>query len=174
MTKKHMLSLICFLLIAAVVFKLNYTTGNKKESTVNSQYSNENGSIFKTSKSTIVNQNNPHNDSQVEISMTSKRDTYPVSIWEVYVTIENNTPYEYNTSLGYTIEYLRGSVWHKIPLSFAVNYPLGLLLPGESVEFTIYLYNKQYNYKPGRYRVCKTVESSSKDTQVLFCEFNLE
>jgi len=92
--------------------------------------------------------------------MTSRRDTYPSSINEIYVTIENNTLVEYYANLAYTIEYLNGSIWDKVPLNFAVNYPLGLLPPGESGEFTIYLYHKQYNYKPGRYRICKTVESS--------------
>lgn len=174
MNKKHILFFICFLLLTAAVCILNYTTVNKKESTVNSQYSNENQSIFKESKSTIVKQNNSHSNPEGKISMTPRRDTYPVTIWGVYVTIENNTPYEYNTGLGYTIEYLNGSAWDKVPLSFVINYPVVLLHPGGSGEFAINLYHNQYNYKPGTYRVLKTVESSPNDTQILFCEFNLE
>jgi len=48
MNKKHILLFIVFLLLTASVCIINYTTVNEKESTVNSQYSSEYESIFKT------------------------------------------------------------------------------------------------------------------------------
>ena len=167
MNKKLIGFFICFLLLIAVVCGLNYRVQDDKKSASKLP-------LLETSELTLAKQNDPSNGSERKISMRSRQEAYTTSIKEIYVTIENNTLVDYNTDLGYTVEYFNGSSWDKVPLSFPINLPLVFLRPGESEEFNVYLYPEQYNYKPGRYRIFKTVESSSKDIQELTCEFNIE
>lgn len=174
MNKNLIYFFICSMLLIVVACRLNYIARNEKETTVSSTYSNKAAYISKTAQLKVSKQNNVSNDSEKKITMISRQETYPTSIKEINVIIENNTSVEYNTSLGYTIEYFNGSAWSRVPLDFNINYLIVFLPPGESKEFSIYLYPEQYNYKPGRYRISKTVYSSSKDAQILTCEFNVK
>jgi len=91
-----------------------------------------------------------------EVMMTSVQNTYPSTADKVYLTIKNNTSTAMYAGSNYHIEYFNGS-WNKVPLNFCATDICFSLPPQGSRDFTIYLFPEQYDYQPGKYRICKTV-----------------
>lgn len=115
-----------------------------------------------------------------EINMTMVQTTYPTPTIMFDVTIKNNTSIKVYTGLDYSIEYYDGTTWNKLPLDFTYFLSLITILPQESKDFSIYLYPEQYNYQQGKYRVRKTVQTTTRKDDPksklydLTAEFNIE
>ncbi len=125
---------------------------------------------------------------KANITMKAVPDTYS-SADKVHVIITNTTSSKAYTDMNYSIEHYEDSEWKKIPLNIVYNLVKISLLPNKSEEFTIYLYPEQYDYKPGQYRVFKTISTISdlpekhsinrtgsqpEQSHVLTAEFTLE
>ncbi len=102
------------------------------------------------------------------ITMTMPQNSYPVKTESMKVNITNNTTKESGFGYGYEIEYFNGRAWQKVPLEFAVIDIYLILQPGETRTETINLYQDQYRYVAGKYRVIKTIGNEK-----LIAEFTL-
>lgn len=153
--------------------------GNSSEKTkVTSHSSAEYTPAPKTSSLSSTEQNNSLEEMKMIIK--AEPNAYSSSVDKVNVTISNNTSIKVYTGLDYFIEDYNGSVWDKIPLNFTYFLVRITVFPQESKDFNIHLYPEQHDYKPGRYRVCKTVSTTERiddperRTYDLTAEFNIE
>jgi len=97
---------------------------------------------------------------------------YTLPTESIKITIKNNLQEEGVTGDGFFIEYLENEEWKPVRLNYnfnSIGYPI---LPGNSKTFTIDLQTKTYNYKPGKYRIYKTI-SINKTQYSLIADFNL-
>ncbi len=103
------------------------------------------------------------------ITMTADKSSYPVNSQSIKVIIKNGTTKESGYGYDYSIEYFNGKSWQKVPLEFAVIAIYLILKPGETKTETINLYQDQYKYVAGKYRVVKNI-----DGKELTAEFTLK
>lgn len=176
MTNKFILFSICFLLLIVVGCRQNNIIQHRKESIMTSPYSTEDAPIPKKSTLSLDKQNNPSDGSEMKISMMLTQETFSSSTEKINVIIKNNTLDQYYTGMEYSIEYFNGTTWDKVPLDIVVNYVQVKLHPKKSEDLSVYLSPEQYHYKPGRYRICKTVylTKDTKDAYELTSEFNIK
>ena len=165
-TIKKILFFLIYLLIFCVGCSQNTeikdTIQHNKGSIITSPSSTEDTPTPKISILPSNKKNNSSEENEMKITMMAIQNTYSSSTDKVNVIITNNTSFEFYMGMGYSIEYFNGSVWNKIPLEISINDVMITLSPQQSKEFSIYLYPEQYDYKSGKYRICKTVSSNDR------------
>lgn len=93
---------------------------------------------------------------------------------ELEVVISNNTLSNIYADRYYSVEYYNGNSWAKVPLDFGVK-DIQVILPPDSAEnFSINIHPTQYDYKPGKYRICKTVVDEEGKKHNLTAEFTIK
>ncbi len=128
------------------------------------------------SKESSVSYNKNYNKSEeheMNINMKTELDSYPKTADTITVIITNKNDFKYNTGKDYIIEYYDGSTWDKIPLQFLAHDIMITLLPQEPKEFKINLFSEQYQYKSGKYRICKTIYTSDEKHNIC-AQFNIK
>ncbi len=156
--KKILIALILLLLFSAGCRPVSNSGNTKKDN--------------KRSEADSTMQSNLPKETEMKVTMTSERSTYPALTERVDIIITNNTSIEYYIG-DHSIEFFNGSAWQKIPLEILFHDLLITLLPHEAREFSIYLHPEQYNYAPGKYRVLKTIWSADEKYDIT-CEFYLD
>ena len=134
------------------------------------------GNTKKDNKRSVADstvQSNLPKETEMKITMTSEKSTYPASTEKVGITITNNTSVEYYTGGDYSIEFFNGSAWKKIPVDFFYHDVKITLFPHDAREFSVYLYPEKYNYALGKYRVLKTIWSADEKYDIT-CEFHID
>ncbi len=96
-----------------------------------------------------------------DYTMTATQNSYPADAETIEVIITNNTAEESGYGMGYSIERYKDGEWEKVPLEFAVIEIYAILEPGGSNTQEIALYQDQYKYTPGEYRVIKQIGDES-------------
>lgn len=142
---------------------------NEKINTFKKQILNSPAIIF---KETIIKKPEEPICTSCGFTMIAEPDNYNLPVKTINVRIDNNTVKEGNTGDYFYMEYYNGDEWETVRLNYIFNSIGHPLYAHESRSFTINLQPETYNYKAGKYRIYKRINTENKN-YLLMAAFTL-
>lgn len=140
-----MKKLLSLLLISALAISVTSCGKNDESAADNSSSQGDTSSVDSSNSDTESNTG--------DVVMKTDKESYPVDTETIKISLTNNTSEQIGYGLGYMIEHWDGSKWQKLDLQYAVVMMMAYIEPGETVEHDINLYQDQYEYETGKYRI---------------------